>query len=272
VTVARNEEQMVRERIAESFEPVSAERSADRVRALVRTRRPKRRAGRAAAFAAVASAAAVLAAVGLGYWAVGRPAPSHVPSVMPVPQPPNQSPPEPSEEEVYAQRGTKRAGLQDAAGHLTFRPVLPLPVAGRGDLIDIYTFSERDGLQKDEGLDSALVARYPAFLRVTEKQWDPKYVHDEASFQALVLDPYGPEIRAMASTVTISGVAVVSMPVRGPRRSRLGEEHPPPGGFVSWYRGGVGYMLWSSSHTEDQLVEMARTMIEWAPPSSNRPD
>ncbi len=162
----------------------------------------------------------------------------------------------------------KRATSGEALARLSFSPTIPKDVAGREPL-GYYTYADPDDTPEARdlrGKDNLLEVLYADSVLLTERQWDPAVVRDEQA--------YG---RGLVSGVPRASEYIRRHHIQWPHlwltdAVTLPESTGEDGEFlpgvhielssVSWFSGGVVYIISSPSLAVEELLPTAQEMIE----------
>lgn len=163
---------------------------------------------------------------------------------------------------------SKRSNAAEARSRLTFSPLLPATAGGHG-LVGIYTSADADdipGGQDLKGKDNVLRVLYEDDLLITEKQWDPSVVPDEASYgEGLVKGV--PRTDEYIRTATYKGHTLwLTDAVTLPESTDEGGNFLPgvmiEVSQVSWFSNGITYIVGSPTMKADDLLPIAKDMLK----------
>lgn len=163
----------------------------------------------------------------------------------------------------------QRTDIADVRAHLTFDPKLPTNTDGLV-LKDLRTLeagnrtsqAASDGKPGDNGFE----ARYEGDLRIVEVQWSTASLPDEATFgQRLTVNFPAPE--RFVRTTKVNGMTVwmwdhVTLPESTDSQGKFMPGFDNGGAQVSWFKDGITYVVGSPSLTAEELLAIAKTMMQ----------
>jgi hypothetical protein len=163
---------------------------------------------------------------------------------------------------------TKRASVAEARARLTFEPVVPESVLGRR-LLGIYTRADTDDITGGEelgGKDNVIQVLYEDDILIGEKRWNASVVPDEAAYGAGLMAGF-PRTGEFIRTVKFRGRTLWLTDAVHLPESKDAKGAFLPGVYVelsqvAWFSNGVVHIVSSPTVTADELLPVAKTMVE----------